>query len=53
MHIIINMVLFAVIGGVLGHLKIHYDSVWFWVVLLSAVGIQVSSFIQGYNIGRK
>ena len=47
MHMVINIVLFGALGCVLGHLKIRYDSIWFWAILLIAVAVQINSFIQG------
>ena len=53
MHTAINIVLFAILGASLAHLKIHYDTVWFWALTLLLACVQVNSFIQGYNNGRK
>ena len=47
MHVIINMFLYGTLGGILGHLKIHYDSIWFWGISLIVTGAQVNSYFQG------
>ena len=53
MHMAINIVLFAILGASLAHLKIPYDTIWFWILMLLPACVQVNSFIQGYNIGRE